>query len=244
MLTSITDVTRLTGTTSRTLRHYDAIGLLPPAAVDAAGRRWYDQRALVRLQRILLLRRLGMGLPRIAELLDHSVRDGDALRAHLAWLRVERSRIDRQLAAVERTIAAVDEGRDLMAEEMLDGFDHTQYRTEVEQRWGADAYARSDQWWRSLGEHGRDAFLAESRALGEAWAEACAAGLPIDGAQVRALAGRHVAWIATAWGGVIPDSEQIRGLAQMYVDDERFAANYGGTDGARYVRDALFATTA
>ena len=53
-----------------------------------------------------------------------------------------------------------------------------------------------------------------------------------------------VDWIATAWGGVEPDPEQIRGLAQMYVDDERFASHYGGPDGARYVRDALFAATA
>jgi hypothetical protein len=25
----------------------------------------------------------------------------------------------------------------------------------------------------------------------------------------------------------------------MYVDDERFAANYGGAEGARFVRDAM-----
>ena len=31
-----------------------------------------------------------------------------------------------------------------MAEEMFDGFDHTQYKDEVEQRWGKDAYAKSD----------------------------------------------------------------------------------------------------
>ena len=33
-------------------------------------------------------------------------------------------------------------------------FDHTQYKDEVEQRWGADAYAAGDQWWRSLGTDG------------------------------------------------------------------------------------------
>ena len=243
MLTSIAELARLTGTTSRTLRHYDAIGLLRPSAVDAAGRRYYDQHALVRLQRILLLRRLGMGLSGIAEVLDRSVSDADALRAHLAWLRVERERIDRQLAAVERTICAADEGKDLMAEEMFDGFDQTQYREEVEQRWGEDAYARSDQWWKNLGTHGREAFVAESRAIGEAWAAAFATGLPVDGEQVQELASRHIAWIAAAWGGVQPTPEQIRGLAQMYVDDERFAANYGGRVGASYVRDALVAAT-
>ena len=31
----------------------------------------------------------------------------------------------------------------------------------------------------------------------------------------------------------------VRGLAEMYVADERFAANYGGLAGAQFVRDAL-----
>ena len=243
MLTSITDVARLTGTTSRTLRHYDAIGLLAPSDVDRGGRRYYDQAALVRLQRILLLRRLGLGLQQIAEILDRNVSDVAALRDHAEELRREQQRIQRQLAAVERTIAAVSEGRPLMAEDMLDGFDHTEHRDEVQQRWGEEAYARSSQWWQGLGKDGQRGFLADSQELAAAWRDAAAAGLPASDPQVQALAARHIAWIGTAWGGTAPTDEQVRGLAQMYVDDERFAANYGGPAGASYVRDALFAAT-
>ena len=65
MEASIQEVARLTGTTSRTLRHYDAIGLLAPSRVGDNGYRWYDDDALVRLQRILLLRDLGLGLGEI-----------------------------------------------------------------------------------------------------------------------------------------------------------------------------------
>ncbi|MCB0922291.1 MAG: TipAS antibiotic-recognition domain-containing protein, partial [Actinobacteria bacterium] len=53
------------------------------------------------------------------------------------------------------------------------------------------------------------------------------------------LAARHVGWIQAGWGGRRPSAEAITGLAQMYVADERFAANYGGVEGAGYVRDAL-----
>ena len=42
-----------------------------PAAPAGNGYRYYDQASLVRLQRILLLRDLGLGLPAIAEVLDH-----------------------------------------------------------------------------------------------------------------------------------------------------------------------------
>ena len=43
MEASIQEVARLTGTTSRTLRHYDAIGLLEPSRVGGNGYRWYDE---------------------------------------------------------------------------------------------------------------------------------------------------------------------------------------------------------
>jgi len=66
---SIQEIARLAGTTSRTLRHYDDIGLLPPSRIAANGYRHYDEQALVRLQRILLLRELGLGLPQIAQVL-------------------------------------------------------------------------------------------------------------------------------------------------------------------------------
>lgn len=36
---SIREIARLTGTMSRTLRHYDAIGLLPPTSIAANGYR-------------------------------------------------------------------------------------------------------------------------------------------------------------------------------------------------------------
>jgi DNA-binding transcriptional MerR regulator len=236
---SIAEAARLAGTTSRTLRHYDAIGLLAPTRTGVNGMRYYDATALRRLQRILLLRGLGLGLPAIAAALQNGQDDAAALHVHVGLLREERHRLDRQIAAVERTIAALREGTEIMAEQMLDGFDHTQYRQEVEQRWGEEAYARSDRWWNTLGEAGRADFLAESRLLGEAWQAAYSAGEQVGSERVRELAARHVAWIARAWGGVQPTGEQVAGLAEMYVADDRFAANYGGPAQAAFVRDAL-----
>ena len=43
---SIAEVARTAGTTSRTLRHYDDVGLLPPTRVGANGYRYYDEAAL------------------------------------------------------------------------------------------------------------------------------------------------------------------------------------------------------
>jgi phosphoribosylaminoimidazole-succinocarboxamide synthase len=121
---SIQEVARLAGTTSRTIRHYGDVGLLAPSRVGSNGYRYYDADALVRLQRILLLRELGLGIPAIAQILDGGTADADALGSHLSWLQQERSRLDRQIASVELTIRSLQEGREIMAEQMFDGFDH------------------------------------------------------------------------------------------------------------------------
>ncbi|WP_263091651.1 MerR family transcriptional regulator [Curtobacterium sp. RIT-PI-V] len=118
----IADVARSAGVSSRTLRHYDAIGLLPATAVGHGGLRRYDDRALVRLQRILLLRSLGLGLPDIRRVLDGEPDDVAALTAHVAWLERERDRLARQLAAVRTTITRIEDGERLTAAAALDGF--------------------------------------------------------------------------------------------------------------------------
>lgn len=57
--------------TTRTLRHYDEIGLLKPGQVDAmTGYRYYTSDQLTRINQILALRQLGIGLQDIKEILD------------------------------------------------------------------------------------------------------------------------------------------------------------------------------
>lgn len=236
---SIQHVAQLAGTTSRTLRHYDDVGILRPSRIGSNGYRYYDQAALVRLQRILLLRQLGLGIPAIAELLAGESSDCDALQTHLEWLWSERDRLDRQIASVQRTITRLGEGEDLMAEDLFDGFDHTKHKDEVEGRWGAQSYAGSDDWWRSLSEQEQREFAGISAQLAADWIAAYEAGLDPASERVQAIARRHHHWVGVGWGGKPVPGAALVGLAQMYVDDERFGRHYGGPDGASYVRDAL-----
>lgn len=238
---SIQQIAKLAGTTSRTLRHYGELGLLPPSRVAANGYRYYDGASLVRLQRILLLRELGLGLPQIAEILARPTTEERALAAHLGWLREEQHRLTRQIASVESTIAARRKGEELMAEAMFDGFDHTQYKEEVVQRWGTDSYARSDRWWRGMSAEEKAQWQRQTAQLGTEWTDAAARGVAPDSADAQALAARHVAWLTGIPGTPGGDdlAAYVTGLGDMYVADERFAANYGGLTGATLVRDAL-----
>ena len=243
---SIQEVAALAGTTSRTLRHYDAIGLLEPSRIAANGYRHYNQGALVRLQRILLLRELGLGLPAIASVLEQENSATEALRTHVAWLRGEQERLSRLIASVERTIAAEAAGEEITAKDMLDGFDHTVHKEEVEQRWDKEAYARSDAWWRGLGSGGQAEWKSQVAALNGDWIAASASGTAPDSEVAQDLARRHVEWLTSIPGtpAATPGGDvrgYVLGLAEMYVADERFAANYGGVDGAAFVRDALTA---
>lgn len=236
---SIQDIARLSGATSRTLRHYDDIGLLPPTRIGSNGYRYYDEHALARLQRILLLRELGLGLPAIAEVLEGQTSNTDALTTHLQWLQQEQQRLDRQIGAIETTIRKLKGGEQLMAEEMLDGFDHTQYKDEVEQRWGKDAYAKSDAWWRGLSADDKASWKVRVEKLGSDWIAAAASGIAPDSEDAQALAKRHVEWLTSVPGTPGANKDYVIGLGEMYVADDRFGANYGGTEGAALVRDAL-----
>lgn len=240
----IHEIAKLAGTTSRTLRHYDDIGLLPPTRIAPNGYRHYDRIALVRLQRILMLRELGLGLPQIAEVLARRTDEAGALTAHLGLLRQEQERLARRIAAVAATIEALEGGEELMPEDMFDGFDHTQYRDEVTERWGADAYERGDRWWRAMSADEKSAWQQRVADLQQAWRDAAARGIRPDSAEAQALAERHVQWLTGIPGtpaGVPGDdvAAYVRGLGDMYVADPRFAAHYDGTAGAEFVRDAL-----
>jgi DNA-binding transcriptional MerR regulator len=240
---SIQEVARLTGTTSRTLRHYGSVGLLEPSRVGHNGYRYYDEKSLVRLQRILMLRDLGLSLPAVAEVLENQKDQTEALREHLSWLRQEQGRLARQARAVETTIQRLEGDGQLMAQEMFDGFDHAQYKDEVEARWGAKAYADSDAWWRGLGAEGQKQWKERLARLMEDWRAAAVSGASPESDTAQTLAARHADWLGSIPGTPGypegPAKEYVLGLAEMYVADERFAANYGGAEGAAFVRDAL-----
>lgn len=239
----IAEVARSAGVSSRTLRHYDAVGLLPATAVGDGGLRRYDDRALVRLQRILLLRGLGLGLAEIRRVLDGEQDDVAALTAHVAWLERERDRLARQLAAVRTTITRIEQGADMNATDTFDGFDQTRFKQEVEERWGADAWDRGARWWGSKDADAKEAFQAEQRAVAEDAAALAASGAEPDSDAGLALARRQFAWLAQATPPAELTADRFRTLADMYVLDERFthAYEWAGAGAARASRDAMHA---
>ncbi len=220
---TISELARASRITSRTLRHYDKLGLLEPASVGANGYRYYGAAELLRLQRILLLRELGLGLETIAEVLDGQTDPVQALAVHRDWLLAERDRMDRMSRTVDATINALRQGEPMTAENMFKDFDHNPYEAEARQRWGDKAVDDSKARYAGMSPGEKEQFIAESAALNEELARCFDAGLAPDDPAVQAAVDRHYKWVCVSW---TPNAESYVGLGQMYVDDPRFTAFY------------------
>ncbi len=117
----IAEVAERTGFSAPTLRYYEEIGLLRPAARTPAGYRIYDDRAIERLRFVARAKRLGCTLEEIADLADAWERDDCApvqhrLRGLVAGKLVDvEARLGELLAfqAELRAAAAVLEGAPL-----------------------------------------------------------------------------------------------------------------------------------
>jgi DNA-binding transcriptional MerR regulator len=80
----IGEFSKIARVSGRLLRYYDEIGLLSPQSIDPeTGYRYYSARQLPRLNRILVLKELGLSLEQIARLLDQET-SVDEIRGMLA----------------------------------------------------------------------------------------------------------------------------------------------------------------
>jgi MerR family transcriptional regulator, thiopeptide resistance regulator len=244
---AIGDVARLAHVSVRTLHHYESVGLLRPSARTAAGHRRYSPPDLARLREILFYRELDFGLDEIAAMLaDPAAGTDDRLRRRHKLLRERMARHEHLLAALEKEMEARAMGISLTPEEQFEIFGTDQvsgeWADEAEQRWGeTDAWKQSQ---RRTAAYTKDDWIEikrEDDANRAAFAEALRAGLPATDPAVAALADAHRAHI-TKWFYDCPP-ELHRGLAEMYVADERFRRSYDDVAPglAQYIHDAIVA---
>jgi MerR family transcriptional regulator, thiopeptide resistance regulator len=240
---TVGEVADLAGVTVRTLHHYDELGLLSPSGRSEAGYRLYSYDDLARLREILIWRTLGFPLTEIGSLLDDPGHDRlAALERQRELLEREVDRLGALAAAVDAAIAAHVNGTSLEEAKMFDGFDPSEYEEEARERWGhTEAYQESAHRTQQYGAAEWDEIRAESEAITRELVALMRSGAPADSSAARALAERHRGHISR-W--FYPCSPQMhRGLAEMYVADERFTQTYEReAEGlAAYVHDAIVA---
>ncbi len=222
---------------SRTLRHYDHIGLLPPARTGHGGLRYYERPQLQRLQHILVLRELGLRLDDIGAVLDGEVDEVASLRRHHERLLAEAERLRTLADTVARSIDEREDGPEMAVEELFDGFRNDPYAAQARELYGetaVEAQRRAASWDGTIAGRVKDEGDAVHRDL----AAAMQANTPADHPAVQQIVGRHHAWVSNFW---TPGRDAYLGLGELYVDDERFTANIDATAPglAVYLRDAM-----
>jgi DNA-binding transcriptional MerR regulator len=222
MAWSIAQVARMSKVTSRTLRHYDSIGLLSPAWVGDNGYRYYEKEQVHRLQQILLLRDLGLSLDVVAEMLN-GTDQLTVLRNHHRWLQDEQRRLARLANTVARTIEELEGGDEVKMEELFDGFDaakQKEYEAQLVDRFGdgvKEHIAGSKKRWQGATKADADRFLQEWQDIVTRATELFTANTPVDAPEAQELIDRHHRWVCLSW---TPNRESYSGLADLYLEDE------------------------
>ncbi len=221
---SVKQLSQLSGVSVRTLHHYDEIGLLKPAQRTEARYRLYGRDELLRLQQILFYRELGFSLEKIAEVLDDpDFGLLDSLLEQRRRIQLNALHAQQLLVTINKTIQSLENKSAMLTdEELYEGFPKgEEYRNEAARKWGNDVVAASEDKLRKLGKPALQALLAQ----GDEISKALGASMHLEhsSAEVQQLIAQHHRHIGNFWEAT---EEGYRGLAELYISDERFAAYY------------------
>ena len=230
---TINKLAKMAGISTRTLRYYDECALLSPRRINSNGYRLYGQPEIDRLQQILFYRELGFGLSEIGQILSAvDFSPLTALRSHLTALQEKRDRISILIQNVEKSIQSM-EGEIIMNNtEKFEGFkqclidnNERQYGGEIRERFGNDTIDRSNANLKGLTQEQYEAYERLTQELNETLKAAFTQSDPASPLAQRACQ-LHKEWLCVFWPEGMYSKEAHLGLAQSYVDDERFKAYY------------------
>ena len=229
---TIQQLSRLAGVSTRTLRWYDEIGLLPPMRTADSGYRIYGPEQVDRLQLILFYRALGVELKQIKAMLDAPSFDRlTALRAHLCTLEEQERKLTEQIASVRETILAAeqeetmsDEAKFRALKEQAAAENEKRYGPEARQKYGDAQVDAANRNWMGLNQQEYDRWQQLDRDILSRLEQAVENGLAPEGEVGREITALHREWLTFTIRDYTP--EKHRGIAQLYVLDERFTAYY------------------
>lgn len=241
---TITQLAKLSGVSTRTLRFYDEISLLKPAAYGDNQYRYYKEEQLLLLQQILFFRELEFSLNEIKQILHCNDFDKiKSLEQHKSSLQTKVLRTETLIQTIDKTISHLKGQNKMRIEEMFDGFDpikqqeHEQHMLDsgiISQQQIDDSWQRVAHWKKPNWEQFKEAGEKLNREL----AEALKQGQKVDSAQVQKLMQQHYDWVNNFW---TPTKETYLGLGQMYLDHPDFRDFYNRfhPDLAEYLHAAM-----
>ncbi|WP_203641557.1 MerR family transcriptional regulator [Levilactobacillus andaensis] len=246
MAYSIQALAQLAGVSPRTLRYYDQIGLLPASRNPDNGYREYSAAAVDRLQLIRYFQAFGFSLTEIQSLLKQSATEQTAaLTQQRAALTTKRDHLTALLNTLDRTLAARKGGPQMTDSEKFAAFKRQQltdndreFGEEARQLYGQEPVNASQQRFGKLSETDYQAMQETEQYLFTALKTVATSG-DLASPTAEEVYQLHRQWLCFTWNNYSAAAHQ--GLAQMYLDDDRFASYYNDHVGLPNAAETLVA---
>ncbi|MCX4257537.1 MAG: MerR family transcriptional regulator [Oscillospiraceae bacterium] len=229
MKMSVKEFAALCGVSARTLRYYDEIGLLKPAAVDKySGYRFYDGNSLVRMQEILFYRELDFSLKSISDILSSPDYDRrKAMEEQKRLLTLKKQRLERLIEALE-TAETSEQGGIIMNFEAFDNSAYEaalrEYAAEAKDKWGkTEAYSEYEKKSRNYSGDKQSEIISAMDGIIAEFANCLKKGETPDSKTALDLVKRWQDFITENYYKCT--DEILSGLGKMYTADERFRKN-------------------
>ena len=116
-LYDITEVCKMLGTTSRTLRFYEEKGIIQSTTVGTSSRRQYTEEQISHIKNVLVLRTLGLSLKSVAELQTKGADLRDAVLSKRAEIYASIDSRIREINLLNEALSALESGMDIFAED-------------------------------------------------------------------------------------------------------------------------------
>ena len=226
----ISEIAKLSGVSSRTLRYYDTLNVLSPSEIDDNGYRVYTDAEVDKLQMILLYRDMGVKLDEIGALLSADNFDRlIALESHLKALVERKVALDKMITNLTKTIHSIKGGCTMSDREKFEGLNilaenETRYGEELRGKYGEEVVNQSFQKMQKvLPEDIEKATLAMNTSLLEAFKTGDPSSLE---AQRACECHKHL--LEITWPeGMVTKNAQLA-LVEGFLDDQRFVDYYEG----------------
>lgn len=247
---TVQKLSKLAGISPRTIRYYDEFGILKPARINSSGYRIYGQAEVDRLQQIMFYRELGVDLETIKEIITSDTFDATAaLKSHYEELLARKRQLELLIKNVEKTIEYQEGRRFMMDKDKFEGFkknlideNERKYGKEIREKYGEETVNASNAKLMNMTQEQYEEFEKLTKDVIDTLKDAYATGDPA-GELAQKAADLHRQWLSYTWKEY--SKEAHAGVAQMYVDDERFTKYYDQHQPglAKFLRDAVLIYT-
>ena len=113
----ISEVCKMLGTTSRTLRFYEEKGIIQSTTIWNSPRRQYTEKQITNIKNVLVLRTLGLSVKAIAELQTKGVDLKDAILSKRAEIYASIDSRISEINLLNEALSALEYGKDIFAED-------------------------------------------------------------------------------------------------------------------------------